>query len=98
VRIVDVNNVVLLYRFSALLQVLHQQLYKHSYPIQDAFFQTARVNNSQPTRKATPPNGVIMPSVLTPEMTMAYNEPENRIIPTRRAHPALRVKVGSGIK
>jgi hypothetical protein len=95
---VDVYDIVPLYRYSSLLQVGQRQIPSAVLAGQEAFFQAARINNNQPIRKATPPKGVIIPSALTPERTMTYNEPEKRRIPTWMAHPALRAKAGSGIK
>ena len=77
---------------SLITMALKQNL---NYPYDLSLFLIAAKNkNTQPAIKATPPNGVIMPT-LSREMVSAafpavikYNDPEKRIIPIINNTPA----------
>src|SRR5699024_2729045 len=52
------------------------------------YFIVKIASNSQPTRKLTPPNGVIIANALTDVTAYRYKLPENKIIPIRNIQPA----------
>ncbi len=53
----------------------------------------AQARQSQPARKARPPNGVIAPSQRIPESARAYKLPEKMIVPIINSQPAAVVAV-----
>jgi hypothetical protein len=64
------------------------------------FFIAAKNRNSHPPIKARPPTGVIMPALSRAVTSAAlpavstYNEPEKRIIPSKKSIPAILANFG----
>jgi hypothetical protein len=52
---------------------------------QAPYFHTAQTNASHPTRKASPPRGVMAPSQRAPVRDKRYKLPEKRIVPATNA-------------
>ena len=44
------------------------------------------INSSHATIQTMPPNGVIIPTALIPEIASTYREPEKRTIPARNKY------------
>jgi hypothetical protein len=52
---------------------------------QAPYFHAAQANASHPTRKASPPRGVMAPNQRAPVRDKRYKLPENRIVPATKA-------------